>query len=115
MVVLQAHGSADAVATFIKNKVVLCVCRPTFNRIKQFKPNPKGNIHGGAITDGDIDDVLRVVRRMIFDRFRPKRDPSLQYTDGADGRPFVKNGTPQITRLPGYNKDGTPRTGEPHK
>jgi hypothetical protein len=53
---------------------------------------------------------------MIFDRFKHKRDPTLQYVDGADGRPFGENGvTPQLTRRPGYNRDGTPKSRENHK
>ncbi|MCL1811358.1 MAG: hypothetical protein FWG41_03965 [Methanomassiliicoccaceae archaeon] len=47
---------------------------------------------------------------MISDFFRKNRDPSLQY---ADGRDYGRNGTiTRITRRPGYNKDGTPKTKE---
>jgi hypothetical protein len=43
----------------------------------------------------------------ISDFFRRNRDPTLQYVDepkyGPDGK------APQATRVPGYNKDGTPK------
>jgi len=44
---------------------------------------------------------------MIFDRFKHKRDPSLQYADGLDGRPFRREGAPEIT-VPRRNGNGKP-------
>ena len=45
----------------------------------------------------------------IFDRFKHKRDESLQYSDGVGGYPFWKGGELEPLRIPGRNKDGTPR------
>ncbi|MCL2147872.1 MAG: hypothetical protein FWH47_00820 [Methanomassiliicoccaceae archaeon] len=45
----------------------------------------------------------------MFDRFKHKRNESLQYADGLGGYPFWQGGKPKTIRLPGRNEDGTPR------
>jgi hypothetical protein len=43
---------------------------------------------------------------MISNYFRRNRDPTLQYVD--DPRTGKNPEAPQATKVPGYNKDGTP-------
>jgi len=46
-----------------------------------------------------------MVVSVIFDRFKHKRDPSLQYVDGLDGRPYRREGMSELT-LPKRDENG---------